>query len=205
MKLRPPLPQVDVAPAPALARFVARALAPLSVFQLGAQLLVALDESWSAAALGAGALLLGEAGAAAAAHRDEARLCAEAAGGAAPPRARAWRARRWRDVPARALVPGDLISLAGGTACPADVALLRGRALVDEATLTGEAVPVLKRPLLAADGGVARAEGGGADDGDGEGAADGDEGDARLEIWGRHRDRRVKGGRLAEFCGTYYS
>lgn len=45
------------------------------------------------------------------------------------------------------LVPGDRIVLDGDlTACPADMVLLQGDAIVDESMLTGESVPVCKTP-----------------------------------------------------------
>lgn len=55
---------------------------------------------------------------------------------------------RWRQVPARALVPGDLVELPEGAWCPADGLLLAGGDLqVDESSLTGESLPVRKHPL----------------------------------------------------------
>jgi cation-transporting P-type ATPase F len=48
-------------------------------------------------------------------------------------------------LPARALVPGDLVLLAAGDKVPADLRLLRCRSVrVDEAALTGESLPVDK-------------------------------------------------------------
>ena len=62
--------------------------------------------------------------------------------------------KRWVKVTSTDLVPGDLISLyhsgkspAPGTAavmCPADVLLLKGSCVVNEAMLTGESVPQQK-------------------------------------------------------------
>jgi Ca2+-transporting ATPase len=57
-----------------------------------------------------------------------------------------------RRIPARDLVPGDVILLGEGQRLPADAVLLAGDALVvDEAILTGESAPVTK--ILAGDGG----------------------------------------------------
>ena len=58
-----------------------------------------------------------------------------------------------REVPADALVPGDVVLLASGDKVPADVRLLTARGLrVDEAALTGESDPVDKdaAPVAAA-------------------------------------------------------
>jgi magnesium-transporting ATPase (P-type) len=62
-----------------------------------------------------------------------------------PVRATVVRAGERHDVPAAALVPGDIVLLASGDRVPADLRLLSVRNLnVDEAALTGESVPVLK-------------------------------------------------------------
>ncbi|CBY11046.1 unnamed protein product [Oikopleura dioica] len=45
------------------------------------------------------------------------------------------------------LIPGEKISLKNGDVIPADLVLLRGEVVVDEAMLTGESVPVVKLPL----------------------------------------------------------
>ncbi|MBX3724555.1 MAG: cation-transporting P-type ATPase [Xanthomonadales bacterium] len=55
---------------------------------------------------------------------------------------------RWQQLPARALVPGDLVELTDGAWCPADGLVMSGADLqVDESSLTGESLPVRKRPL----------------------------------------------------------
>jgi len=51
-----------------------------------------------------------------------------------------------QSIPARALVPGDVIAVAAGDKVPADARLLEAFNLkADEASLTGESVPVLKQ------------------------------------------------------------
>jgi len=65
----------------------------------------------------------------------------------AEPFARVIRAGTERRVPARDLVPGDLVLVGEGERLPADGLLIGGDALtVDESALTGESVPVSKHP-----------------------------------------------------------
>jgi Ca2+-transporting ATPase len=52
-----------------------------------------------------------------------------------------------RTIPAAEVVPGDVVVLTAGDAVPADARVLESRALsVDESALTGESLPVDKRP-----------------------------------------------------------
>ena len=61
------------------------------------------------------------------------------------PQANVTRDGRRQQVPAEDLVPGDLVHLASGDKVPADLRLIRARALqIQEAALTGESVPVDK-------------------------------------------------------------
>ena len=48
----------------------------------------------------------------------------------------------WRRLPARDLVPGDVVKLTLGSVAPADVKLLDGGVSVDQSMLTGELLPV---------------------------------------------------------------
>ena len=65
----------------------------------------------------------------------------------AAPQARVIRGGTVRTVPAACLVPGDLIVIGEGGRVPADALLIDGDVLeVDESALTGESVPVAKRP-----------------------------------------------------------
>jgi Ca2+-transporting ATPase len=68
------------------------------------------------------------------------------------PRALAIRDGERRRIPGREVVRGDLIVVCEGDRVPADAMLLSARELVvDESLLTGESVPVSKRPRAAAD------------------------------------------------------
>lgn len=68
----------------------------------------------------------------------------------AEPVARVIRSGIERRIPARDLVSGDLILVGEGERLPADGVLIAGDALtVDESALTGESVPVSKRPVPA--------------------------------------------------------
>jgi H+-transporting ATPase len=62
-------------------------------------------------------------------------------------KARALRAGKWVEVPASQLVPGDVVRLRLGDIIPADVKLVEGEYLnVDQSALTGESLPVEKKP-----------------------------------------------------------
>ncbi|WP_457752083.1 plasma-membrane proton-efflux P-type ATPase [Thermococcus sp.] len=53
---------------------------------------------------------------------------------------------QWKTIPARELVPGDIVRLRMGDIIPADIKLIDGDFLtVDESALTGESVPVTKK------------------------------------------------------------
>ena len=61
--------------------------------------------------------------------------------------ARVKRDGAWASVPARELVPGDIVRLRLGDTVPADARLLDGEPLeVDQAALTGESLPVTRGP-----------------------------------------------------------
>ncbi len=62
------------------------------------------------------------------------------------PNARVLRDGTWQEIPARELVPGDLIHIRLGDIVPADAILGTGKfLLVDESALTGESLPVEKK------------------------------------------------------------
>jgi H+-transporting ATPase len=61
-------------------------------------------------------------------------------------KARVKRGRKWISLPARQLVPGDIIRIRIGDIVPADVILLEGEPLqIDQSALTGESLPVTCR------------------------------------------------------------
>jgi len=61
--------------------------------------------------------------------------------------ARVKRGGAWSSVPARGLVPGDVVRLRLGDTVPADARLLDGEPLqVDQSALTGESLPVTRGP-----------------------------------------------------------
>jgi H+-transporting ATPase len=60
--------------------------------------------------------------------------------------ARVRRDGKWRTVPAREVVPGDIVHLRLGDIVPADARLLEGDPVeVDQSALTGESLPVMRR------------------------------------------------------------
>jgi H+-transporting ATPase len=61
-------------------------------------------------------------------------------------KARVKRDSSWKTIPARELVPGDMIRLRIGDIVPADAKLLEGDPVhVDQSTLTGESLPVTRK------------------------------------------------------------
>ena len=60
--------------------------------------------------------------------------------------ARVRRESSWQVIPARELVPGDIVRVRPGDIIPADVKLLTGALTVDQSALTGESKDVDKAP-----------------------------------------------------------
>ena len=77
--------------------------------------------------------------------------------------ARVRRQSSWQVVPARDLVPGDIVRVRPGDIVPADVKLLTGTLSVDQSALTGESKDVEKAPgeVLSSGSVVRRGEGNG--------------------------------------------
>ncbi|MFX6771176.1 hypothetical protein ABTH21_19445, partial [Acinetobacter baumannii] len=51
-----------------------------------------------------------------------------------------------KEIPAEALIPGDLVRVLPGERIPADGVVVEGFSHVDEAMLTGEPIPKAKKP-----------------------------------------------------------
>ena len=75
--------------------------------------------------------------------------------------ARVLRAANWQLVPARELVPGDIVRVRSGDIVPADLKLLAGALSVDQSALTGESKDIAKEPgsVLSSGSVVRRGEG----------------------------------------------
>ncbi|GAA5232029.1 heavy metal translocating P-type ATPase [Verticiella sediminum] len=74
----------------------------------------------------------------------------------APDSALVRRGEQWRETPVQALVPGDVVLVKADARLPADGFVVRGESAVNQAPVTGESVPVDKRPV--ADPAEARAQ-----------------------------------------------
>src|SRR5450759_2880757 len=77
--------------------------------------------------------------------------------------ARVLREASWQVIPARELVPGDIVRVRAGDIVPADVKLLTGALSVDQSALTGESKDADKAPgeVLSSGSVVRRGEGNG--------------------------------------------
>ena len=69
-----------------------------------------------------------------------------------------YRDKKWLGIQSDLLLPGDIVSVARhqqhkeGTTVPADLLLLRGTCIVNEAMLSGESTPLLKESIELLDG-----------------------------------------------------
>jgi cation-transporting ATPase 13A1 len=155
-------PNVTQLALPAFGQLLAEQLtAPFFLFQMLCVVLWSLDEYWIYALYTLGALLVFESTVAYnrlrglerlrnAGHSGTDRVWvrrgtavgeeSDEAGGKYP-------AALWVPVLSKELVPGDIVSLSSGSTIPADIVLLQGSGVVDEAPLTGESTPQLKHEL----------------------------------------------------------
>ncbi|CAM9936717.1 unnamed protein product, partial [Ectocarpus fasciculatus] len=151
-----------------------RLTSPFVVFNLFNQVLWMLELYWLKALLAIGEVIGVEAVFVADAERRRRQL--DIRNSKKPTkRVRAWRGGQWVSTPVSSMLPGDLVSLKTGVIAaapegsegddgqddkkrqdeeaffveelPADVLLLRGTAVVNEASLTGESVPQIKTSL----------------------------------------------------------
>lgn len=68
-----------------------------------------------------------------------------------PIRLNVFRDDQWTTVEGSKIVPGDLVLITAETLCPADFLLVSGRAVVNEAMLTGESTPQVKESVETVD------------------------------------------------------
>jgi H+-transporting ATPase len=79
-------------------------------------------------------------------HERQAASALDALKSALAQEAQAFRNGKWQTIPAKTLVPGDIIRIRLGNVVPADVKLIEGDYLdVDQSALTGESLPVSKK------------------------------------------------------------
>ena len=127
---------------------------PIAVFQLCCSILWMLDEYWKYTLFTLFMILAFEATTAFQRLKNLQQLRGMSAKATA---VYAYRNGSWQSISSTEILPSDLISLNRvpghePTTVPADCVLLRGGAVVNESTLTGESVPQLKDPLTV-DGG----------------------------------------------------
>eukprot|EP00026_Physarum_polycephalum_P000224 Phypoly_transcript_00224.p1 GENE.Phypoly_transcript_00224~~Phypoly_transcript_00224.p1 ORF type:complete len:1213 (-),score=244.37 Phypoly_transcript_00224:27-3665(-) len=146
-----------------------QALAPFFAFQVFCVALWMLDEYWYFALFTLGMLLLFEATVVKSRLKNMTSLRQMAT--RSPQSIYVYRKRAWKLVPASELLPGDLCSLVrmredseggksvpeGGQICPADMLLLSGGLVANEAMLTGESTPHHKEAAQARTGATAEA------------------------------------------------
>ena len=121
-------------------------LAPFFLFQLFCVVLWSLDEYWYYAIFTLLALLMFESTVAFNRRQSVERLRSSMRHAQ---HVYVYRVQKWMVISSEELVPGDIVSLSfpNHSHVPADVLLLQGAAVVDEALLTGESVPQIKTPI----------------------------------------------------------
>ena len=124
-------------------------MGPVTVFQIFTTLLWLLDEYWKYALFSALSLMMFEATTAFSKIKNVRTLRGM---GQAATKVLVLREGRWEERSSESLVPGDVVSIArppggGDMPIPCDCLVLRGSAVVNEASLTGESVPQMKDSL----------------------------------------------------------
>ncbi|EGD75693.1 hypothetical protein PTSG_07811 [Salpingoeca rosetta] len=130
--------------------YVEGLLQPFSVFQFFCVLLWCLDEYWQYSLFTLGMMLMFE-GTVVMTRRKN--LTSLRGMNNAPRSLLVRRDGAWSRISANKLVPGDVVSVPRGTGgdediVPCDCLLLKGTAVVNEATLTGESVPQMKEAVF---------------------------------------------------------
>ena len=136
---------------------------PFFLFQVFCVVLWSLDEYWYYALFTLVALLMFESTLAynrlqslqrlhQAGHHGNDRIWVRRVGGVVSKATAATTTLQWLLIPTRELVPGDFVSLSISSSgsqqsVPADICVVDGSAVVDEALLTGESIPQLKHAL----------------------------------------------------------
>mmetsp|Transcript_35535 Transcript_35535/g.100081 ORF Transcript_35535/g.100081 Transcript_35535/m.100081 type:complete len:1179 (-) Transcript_35535:1429-4965(-) len=137
---------IDIPLRPFWDMYKEQALAPFFVFQVFCMLLWCLDEYWYYSVFTLCMLLVFE-GTVVKSRLRNLQLLRDMI---RPPQpVEVYRGKAWITVSSADIVPGDLCLLRGKDefVCPADVVLLSGQVVVNEAMLTGESTPLLKEAL----------------------------------------------------------
>eukprot|EP00915_Cephaloidophora_sp_WS-2016_P008435 GHVH01011608.1.p1 GENE.GHVH01011608.1~~GHVH01011608.1.p1 ORF type:complete len:1408 (+),score=221.66 GHVH01011608.1:38-4225(+) len=127
--------------------FKEHALAPFFVFQMVTMVLWMLDDMWQYSLFTMVTLVGMECQVV---FRRQKEMAAMSDMQIPPRKLYCYRENKWTSVSSDDIIPGDIISLKGGEAnsqIPADLLLLRGSCLTNEAILTGESVPQMKVDL----------------------------------------------------------
>mmetsp|Transcript_3189 Transcript_3189/g.9719 ORF Transcript_3189/g.9719 Transcript_3189/m.9719 type:complete len:1218 (+) Transcript_3189:107-3760(+) len=124
-------------------------LSPFFVFQVFCILLWVLDAYWQYFAMTLGMMLIFEATTVKARLRSLTELRGMRN---RPSKVNAYRNKKWVHISSLELLPGDVISLTRGTSpeavVPCDCLIISGGAVVNEAMLTGESVPLMKEGIV---------------------------------------------------------
>mmetsp|Transcript_272 Transcript_272/g.664 ORF Transcript_272/g.664 Transcript_272/m.664 type:complete len:1324 (+) Transcript_272:50-4021(+) len=124
-------------------------LAPMSVFQVFCVALWLLDSAWKYALFGLFSVFGFEATSVVTRLKNIQMIRGM---GNTAQEVHVYRMGQWKKVSSEALLPGDIVSIkrfntSSGEVVPCDCLLLSGRAIMNEATLTGESVPQMKEAM----------------------------------------------------------
>lgn len=133
-------------PSRPLRRFLAKLWGPVPMMLEATAILEATLARWSEVSIIGTLLLLN--GIISFLTEDHARIAMELLRAHLTIMARVLRDGSWREIPARELVPGDVIRIRVGDVLAADLQVLEGEVLIDRAALTGESLPVSIGPSV---------------------------------------------------------